>query len=439
MKGDFTRITFDAARHYSRVLMQQGRVQLDADWNEQAAILLHYLQALAADLIGPFGGPADNFGFALSTIAGSPADFGIGRGHYYVAGLLCENDRDDIRFFDQPDYPLTVNRLPAKTYLAYLDVWERHLTMLEDAHMREVALGGPDTATRAKLVWQIKVADKLPDGRSDIPAGFSPADAQKVWPDWVKAWRNQAACQIRVRLDPEAAYTDPCTIPPSAGYRGQENQLYRVEIHAGGALEDKPTFKWSRDNGSIAAAWLGNTDDGGLIVEPARGFAAGQWIEIASDADELHAQPGQLVKIVRVENGALYLDSPQAWDKDTPKKVRRWDQAETEDQHLQDGAMPISEGTTDSDWINLEAGLQVQFQPKGNYRTGDYWLIPARTNGTIEWPQTTDANGELVAAAAGPHGIWHEYAPVWIISVAADGKVTIDPKLDLRRKFAPIK
>ena len=30
MKGDFSRITFDPKKHYSRVLMQQGRVQLDA-------------------------------------------------------------------------------------------------------------------------------------------------------------------------------------------------------------------------------------------------------------------------------------------------------------------------------------------------------------------------------------------------------------------------
>ena len=43
MKGDFTRDTFDRTKHYSRVLMQQGRVTLDADWNEQTAILLHYL------------------------------------------------------------------------------------------------------------------------------------------------------------------------------------------------------------------------------------------------------------------------------------------------------------------------------------------------------------------------------------------------------------
>ena len=57
MKGDFSRDTFDPTKGFSRVLMQQGRVQLDADWNEQAAILLHYLRTLAADLIGPCAGP----------------------------------------------------------------------------------------------------------------------------------------------------------------------------------------------------------------------------------------------------------------------------------------------------------------------------------------------------------------------------------------------
>jgi hypothetical protein len=60
MKADFSRDTFNPLKHFSRVLMQQGRVQLDADWNEQTpAILLHYLRSLGADLIGPHGGPAD--------------------------------------------------------------------------------------------------------------------------------------------------------------------------------------------------------------------------------------------------------------------------------------------------------------------------------------------------------------------------------------------
>ena len=54
MKGDFTRETFNKSKHFSRVLMQQGRVLLDADFNEQSAIILHYLRTLAADLFGPY-------------------------------------------------------------------------------------------------------------------------------------------------------------------------------------------------------------------------------------------------------------------------------------------------------------------------------------------------------------------------------------------------
>src|SRR3954447_3717608 len=57
MKSDFTRVTFDPRNHFSRVLMQQGGVTLDADFNEQAAILLHHLQTMARDLIGPHAAP----------------------------------------------------------------------------------------------------------------------------------------------------------------------------------------------------------------------------------------------------------------------------------------------------------------------------------------------------------------------------------------------
>jgi hypothetical protein len=58
MKGDFTRDTFDPIQQFSRVLMQQGRVQLDADWNEQVAIFWHYLRSLTTDLVGPHWGPS---------------------------------------------------------------------------------------------------------------------------------------------------------------------------------------------------------------------------------------------------------------------------------------------------------------------------------------------------------------------------------------------
>ena len=93
-RGDFTRDTFWRANHFCRVLMQQGRVQLDADWNEQSAILLHFLRSLARDIIGQHGGPSQNLGFNIQPIATPPGaaanDLLIGAGHYYVDGVLCE-------------------------------------------------------------------------------------------------------------------------------------------------------------------------------------------------------------------------------------------------------------------------------------------------------------------------------------------------------------
>ena len=38
MGGDYSRKRFDKGKRYSGVLMQQGRVQLDSDWNEGVAI-----------------------------------------------------------------------------------------------------------------------------------------------------------------------------------------------------------------------------------------------------------------------------------------------------------------------------------------------------------------------------------------------------------------
>jgi hypothetical protein len=109
MKADFTRNTFDPQKNFLRVLMQQGRVQLDADFNEQISILLNYMQTLAADLIGPHGGPEHDCGFKIiwsqvdipkeeeepleeKLKQLGQGDFLIGKGRYYVDGLLCENE-----------------------------------------------------------------------------------------------------------------------------------------------------------------------------------------------------------------------------------------------------------------------------------------------------------------------------------------------------------
>ena len=154
MKGDFTRNTFHQEKHYSRVLQQQGRVQLDANWNEALDILTYRDRTARLDIIGPCGGPQDNAGYEIS-VDGN--DLRISAGRYYVRGILCENEASHL-YTKQIDLPGAQLPSTPGRYLAYLDAWERHVTALEDPEIREVALGGPDTATRAQVMAQVKLA-----------------------------------------------------------------------------------------------------------------------------------------------------------------------------------------------------------------------------------------------------------------------------------------
>src|SRR3989339_581595 len=103
MRGDFSRDSFDRLKHFRRVLMQQGRVQVDADWNEQVSILLHYIQTLAADIVGPYAGPVSDCGFGI-TVTEKP-ELLIGKGRYYVDGILCENEKN-IAYTEQSYKPI---------------------------------------------------------------------------------------------------------------------------------------------------------------------------------------------------------------------------------------------------------------------------------------------------------------------------------------------
>src|ERR1044071_1284558 len=88
MKGDFSRDTFDRRKRYSGVLMQQGRVQLDADWNEQLSIQLHRTHTEAVDVIGECGVPRNAAGFLVEPLGAD--DLRLSAGRLYAGGLLCE-------------------------------------------------------------------------------------------------------------------------------------------------------------------------------------------------------------------------------------------------------------------------------------------------------------------------------------------------------------
>ncbi|MEP6601558.1 MAG: DUF6519 domain-containing protein, partial [Nitrospirota bacterium] len=119
--------------------------------------------------------------------------------------------------------------------------------------------------------------------------------------------------------------------------------------------------------------------------------------------------------------------------------LRRWDQKGIDGKEggLRlggDNAALIVEGTSDTEWLNLENGIQIQFQPavdgvSATYRTGDYWLIPARTvTGDIEWPtqagEDRQGNRTCVPAALPPDGVDHRFAPLAVITLDGKGAPT---------------
>jgi hypothetical protein len=192
--------------------------------------------------------------------------------------------------------------------------------------------------------------------------------------------------------------------------------LYRVEIHTAGKA-GTATCKWSRDNGSVVAAWLG-TSGYDLQLSSARGFSSNCWVELLDDDRELLGIPGALVRVTRVEGQTLTIDQSSinaadalAWSETLKHpKVRRWDQVQGGDIVLKDGAVPVVESSaSDEQWLDLEDGIQVQFSAGGTYRTGDYWTIPARVpTGRIEWPEDSARNPAMLT----PFGIEHHYAPL---------------------------
>ena len=81
MAGDYSRKRFDASLDLSGVFMQQGRVQLDADWNELVEILDRRFRAETVDIVGRCTVPKQTpDGFKIS-LSGDSFEIGIGRAY----------------------------------------------------------------------------------------------------------------------------------------------------------------------------------------------------------------------------------------------------------------------------------------------------------------------------------------------------------------------
>ncbi|MDN7179635.1 DUF6519 domain-containing protein [Caballeronia sp. SEWSISQ10-4 2] len=443
---DISRDSFQPGRGFSRLVWQQGRPQLDADLNEHASILLHTLRTMMMDLAGRFGGPVGACGFRIVLTKDDvddefteadrkelttelaelpPGDLLMSTGRYYVDGLLCENSRLQRHSIQE-----------AGNYLVYLDVWEQEVTALDDDAIREVALGGTDTSARMQVKWRVRAI------RLSAPAQTF-GTLNPPWDELAAGWqhRHRGALKARARTVDDGQ--------PDAGsgagrtYRGPENQLYRVEIHRGGKLEDRhrPTFKFSRDNGVVAFRVDTVADDGLAVTLASWGrddnmnLAPGQFVELTDGEHEHHRGAAALAKIVFVDplnrqvkvDAALFSQVPR---QDARLVLRRWDQLAGEPRR---GGLELSEGAAlivEQQWLTLEDGVEIMFDKAHGheYRSGDYWLIPARVvTGDVLWPQK-----DRQPAALPPHGVEHHYAPLAIVD--SNGE-TLSLVVPLTRRF----
>lgn len=507
MRGDFSKLRFRPQKHYTSVLQQQGRVALDADANEQCAINDYLRMTETVDVVGVVGGPVHDEGFKITVHDGA---IRIGKGRYYVDGILCENEHR-LSYSHQPflvdpdptDQTLlgelqgSSTQAPSINVIqVYLQVWQRLVTALDDPGLREPALGMADTTARLQTVWRVvakgvmqakpkaitgtvavsqneaTVIGKGTAFLTDLKAGQQIVFASDVnqIPYEIRSIASDTNLALATNLTAKAApattvsVVQPdggccksmhlgvmpapnqgklsaqtsgdssdcsCQPTPAAGYRGLENQLYRVEIHQHGD-ESTATFKWSRENGSIVVA-ITDTPASNVVsvdslgLDANLGFSVGDWVEITDDTHEFGEppnKPGNLCRIQSITGLSVTLQQSVSVDLTQNPRMRRWDQF---------GSSATANGVSLSTaLVPLENGIEVEFT-QGQYASGDYWLIPARTaTGEIEWPPS-DSDGDVFLP---PHRIEVFSAPLACIQWDTQkGKAVVQ---DCRKRFYPL-
>lgn len=442
MAGNYTRLRFDALNDVSGLLQQQGRVMLDQDWNELVEVIDRRWRAETIDIIGKGVVPKETpHGFEIKVTAGNGLSIGVGR--IYVDGMLAENHganlqydpvleemsgADPIDFAAQKYIP---NPWPfggtnpfavpttAGPHLVYLDVWKREATYLQASDLVDKAVG-LDTTTRLQTVWQAKV---LPN----IPAGSTCGSTLTAW-DTITA---RSAGQLTTAAAGVPASTDPCTIPPNAGYRGADNRTYRVEIHTAGGF-GTAQFKWSRNNASMATQVTGINATANVLTvvrtkrDSVLRFTPGAWVEVTDDFHEFAGLPGELHQIVTIDDVKLTITlktalKPAEFNVASPTqrntRVVLWDEVGTVrdinnaivvDVDQNGGLIPVKQNTT----VVLEDGIQVTFgldpavTSNPQFHVGDYWIFTARA---------VDASVEILTKAP-PRGIHHHFCRLAVVS-----------------------
>ena len=245
---DISRSAFDPRKQYTGVRMQQGRVILDDDWNENERIASEDLRRSRADIVGPAGSPDE--GFCISNpllTADGQVDFDISSGSFYLGGNRLELDQAVTYLLQgdalQPSELAVSAPSGARSDLAVLMTYQQPVSAVEDSELFEVALGGPDTTTRLRTMQRVVLYANI--------EGDTCAEAwQQLQALLEAAGQGTLNAEHELIVDTELTVSfttgdlpeDLCTPTAAGGYLGAENQAIRVQ------LVDDSHLTWGFDN-----------------------------------------------------------------------------------------------------------------------------------------------------------------------------------------------
>jgi Family of unknown function (DUF6519) len=344
MPSDRSRAPDRTRYGYTAVVAQQGRVALDRDFNAQQSLTADRIAADALDFVGPCGTPDNGFAVSLPGAQTSPptfwsppievptsppqtpggaGDFLVSPGTMYLGGQrVCFPSRQGGRtvtysYFDQPDWPAPrpPSSPPPSFELVHLVVVEQEVSAVEDPDLLEVALAGPDTTQRLKLLSRIE------------RTGAQSASCSAAWQSKIGNWAKEGwiidpntmqlkpTARLKVGFTNPGGDSDPCDPQATGGYLGADNQLIRVRIDKSGGGAN---VLWGFDDASFIYRVTQVTGGDTLTLaadppDPNHFPTTDQWVEVLTTASVLAeepdksdpANPGEILRVVAGADGVL--------------------------------------------------------------------------------------------------------------------------------------
>jgi Family of unknown function (DUF6519)/IPT/TIG domain len=272
MAGDRARVSYDPSRKWRGLIAQQGRVTVEADWNEAAAIDAERVRRLTLAVVGTLGTPDGGYVVTAIPAAGSPpagsppadsppasgpGDLIIGPGTLYLGGERLDLDAP-VAYSAQPDWldhstdpRWSPPAVPAGNgyELVYLIASEQEVSAVEDPALADVALGGPDTMGRQRMLQRFI---RWP---SPSAVGYQAWDALVGSLASAGLTFDAESMTLGSATTLQVSFTGtgpagPCQPTATGGYLGADNQMIRVMV-TGVGPSGAPILVWGYDDASF--------------------------------------------------------------------------------------------------------------------------------------------------------------------------------------------